>query len=145
MLVVGGTALTAVCAQVTIPCSLYRLRSRRCRLCFADLARRQARRAKPTALRRNRAAGAPVFQHGSFGWHAIAGSTGGYILSFAIVAGLLGWLSQTGWTRTVWKTAVAIVIGSTINLGIGALWLSAFIGGQAAFNGGVLPFLILRP
>jgi biotin transport system substrate-specific component len=87
-------------------------------------------------------AGLPVFEGGKFGLHILLGATGGYLAAFAIAAALLGFLAKQGWTRSVPKTAAAMLIGDSLVLTIGALWLSAFIGGKAAIAHGVAPFLV---
>jgi len=143
MLVVGGVALTAVCAQITIPWQPvpFTLQTLSVMLCGLALGAKKGLLSQLLYIAIG-AAGAPVFQNGSYGWHVIVGSTGGYIVSFAIVSALLGSLAQSGWTKNVWKTAAAMAIGSAIILGVGSAWLAGFIGWPSAFKGGVAPFVV---
>lgn len=143
LLVTGGAALTAVCAQVTIPWqpvpfTLQTLSVMLCGLAFG---------AKRGALSQVLyiligGMGLPVFSQGQHGVNILFGSTGGYLLSFALVAALLGWLAQRDWTKNIWTTAASMAIGSTFILACGATWLSAYIGWPHALAGGVVPFII---
>src|SRR5581483_9286863 len=64
------------------------------------------------------AAGLPVFAGLSGGPHVIVGPTGGYIVGFVVAAGLVGWLAEHRWDRSVVFTGAAMVLG---NLAIYAL------------------------
>lgn len=143
LLISGGAALTAICAQVTIPWNPvpFTLQTMSVMLCGLALGTKRGALSQLVYILIG-AMGAPVFQHGDHGLTALFGSTGGYLLSFAVVASLLGGLAQRGWTRNLWKTAGAMLIGDGLVLACGALWLSAYIGAQAAFSGGVVPFII---
>ncbi len=143
MLVVGGTALTAICAQVTIPWQPvpFTLQTLSVMLCGLALGPKRGALSQLLYVGIG-AAGIPVFAQGKYGVNVLFGASGGYLLSFAIVAGILGLLAQRGWTKSIWKTAAAMAIADTFVLGFGALWLSAYIGGQAAFNSGVAPFIV---
>ena len=143
MLIAGGVALTAVCAQVTIPWQPvpFTLSTLSVMLCGLSLGVKRGVLSQLLYVLLG-VAGVPVFAHGASGMQAIAGMTGGYILAYAVVAAVLGWMAQNGWTKNVWKTAAAMAIGAAIVLSCGAAWLSAFIGWQAAVKGGVVPFVI---
>jgi len=143
LLIGAGTALTAICAQVYIPVEPvpFTLQTMSVMLCGLALGARRGFLAQAFYVGIG-ACGAPIFALHKFGLPTLTGTTGGYLVSFFVVAALLGWLAERGWTRSVWKTAAAMAIGITINLGMGALWLSHFIGFKAAFLSGVAPFLI---
>jgi biotin transport system substrate-specific component len=85
------------------------------------------------------AAGLPVFAHPL----GLAGPTAGYLLAFPVAAGVVGWLSERGWTTTPLRTVAAMVAGiALIHLG-GWSWLAATgLGAEKAFLAGVAPFLI---
>ena len=60
-------------------------------------------------------AGVPVFQGGGNGWAYVSGTTsatGGFLIGFILSAGLLGYLSQRGWThsRTIWPMLLAALL-----------------------------------
>jgi biotin transport system substrate-specific component len=69
--------------------------------------------------------GLPVFANGGEGWnYVIHGFTGGYLLGFILAAGVIGYLSQRGWThgRVLWP----MLIGSLLIYGPALIWLSVF-------------------
>ena len=70
-------------------------------------------------------AGLPVFAKGGEGWdYVIHGATGGYLLGFILAAGVVGYLSQRGWTRgrVLWP----MLIGSLLIYAPALIWLSVF-------------------
>ncbi len=142
-LIVGGTALTALCAQVTIPWQPvpFTLQTLSVMLCGLALGVKRGTLSQLLYVFVG-ALGVPVFAQSRHGVDVLAGATGGYLLAFVAVAALLGWLAQSGWTRNVLKTVAAMAIGNAVILAIGAAWLSAFIGWQAAVNQGVVPFIV---
>ncbi|NJK79814.1 MAG: biotin transporter BioY [Chloroflexaceae bacterium] len=88
--------------------------------------------------------GLPVYTGGSSGIEIWQGATAGYLASFPIAAALMGWLAERGWDRSIWKTALGMVLGNVVIYTLGAGWLAFGLGmGVAtAFTAGVLPFLI---
>jgi biotin transport system substrate-specific component len=85
--------------------------------------------------------GLPVFAGGASGVARFLGPTGGYLVGFLAAAFVVGWLSERGWDRKPWTTAVSMSVGSVVIYGAGILWLSRFVGWQAVLSTGVLPFL----
>lgn len=84
--------------------------------------------------------GAPVFATGA-GFAYLMGPTGGYLVSYFVVAVSLGWLAERGWAKS-WQTAAAsMLIGTAIIYLFGVLWLSQFTGLSKAVEVGMLPFL----
>ncbi len=71
----------------------------------------------------------------------MAGPTGGYLAGFLLAAGLMGWLAELGWDRSVAKALGLGVLGNAMILICGALWLSHLIGPERAIAAGVVPFL----
>src|SRR5262245_32639324 len=86
--------------------------------------------------------GLPVFAGGASGVARLIGPTGGYLVGFLAAAFVVGWLSERGWDRKPWTTAVSMSLGSAVLYGAGVLWLSRFVGWQAVLSTGVLPFLV---
>jgi len=86
-------------------------------------------------------AGVPWFAGASSGY---VSATFGYILGFVAAAALVGWLAQRGWTRTPWRTAAAMVLGSIAIYAIGVPWLKATLGlsWSTAISLGLTPFVI---
>lgn len=88
------------------------------------------------------AAGLPVFAEGGAGAAKFFGPTGGYLLAFPLGAVLTGWLAGRGWDRRPLTAGLAMLLGSSVILGLGTLFLSLFVGGLApAVAKGLLPFL----
>lgn len=85
--------------------------------------------------------GIPVFCSG-LGLTYILGPTGGYIVGFLVSSYIVGWLSEIGYSKSFYKTVVAMLIGNSIIYLFGVLWLSGFIGGiKEAIILGVVPFV----
>lgn len=86
------------------------------------------------------ALGLPFFSAGG-GPLRLVGPTGGYLLGFVLAAFMVGLLSERGWDRKVWKTALAMTIGNIVIYLPGLLWLSRFVPGDSLLVTGLLPFL----
>ena len=102
------------------------------------------------------AAGEPVFAgtpEKGVGLAYMLGATGGYLVGFVGAAGVVGWLAERGWDRSILTTALAMVIGLVVLYVPGVLWLAygfPLLPAFAEFNGfgiakgieyGVFPFL----
>ena len=89
------------------------------------------------------ALGLPVFTGGTAGLAHMVGPTGGYLASFPIVAALVGLCAERGMTaRTLWLSFAVMLVANLLILVMGAAWLAAFTGVEAAITLGVTPFLI---
>ncbi|MCH9646955.1 MAG: biotin transporter BioY [Deltaproteobacteria bacterium] len=88
------------------------------------------------------AAGLPIFADGAFGIYHLRGPTGGYLAAFAAAAWLIGRLREQDWPKGFLGVTSAMLLGHTLILAIGALWLSSFVGWERAITGGVAPFLV---
>ena len=82
------------------------------------------------------ASGAPVFASALPGTWALMGPTGGYLASYLPVAYGVGRFGR-GYGLGAAATWLA---GAALTLGLGAAWLSHFVGASAAWALGVLPF-----
>ena len=89
------------------------------------------------------ALGLPLFSSGSGGLDSFSGPTAGYLLSFPFAAALAGWMAL-GWRRGVSavRLFVAGILAHMLTLAIGGAWLATLIGVSAAWEKGVLPFLL---
>ena len=86
--------------------------------------------------------GAPVLADGMGGPGSFVGPTAGYLAAFPVAAFLAGFVTRKkSWTGTGVRFGAFIALHAVI-LGGGFLWLSTLIGAEAAFAGGVLPFVI---
>jgi biotin transport system substrate-specific component len=89
------------------------------------------------------AAGLPVFAGPPiFGLAHILGPTGGYLMSYPIAAGLVGFMAERGFDRSFPRMLGATLLGSAVILVLGMLWLSSFLGMQKAIALGLMPFII---
>ena len=89
------------------------------------------------------AAGLPVFTpHGLGGVAQLLGPTGGYLLSYPLVAPLVSWLWRRG-ARSFSRGLVVAGAGSLVTLAIGAAWLGVLTHAapRIVLSHAVLPFL----
>ena len=89
------------------------------------------------------AMGLPVLAGGAAGVQHFLGKTGGYLFAFPAAGALAGWLAERGWNghRPV-MAFWAMLAGNGLCLVLGASWLAAMIGWQAAIAFGVTPFVL---
>ena len=74
------------------------------------------------------AIGLPVFAGGAAGIAYLLGPTGGYLISYPLAAGVVGWLAERGWDRRPLWTVPAMVIGNLAIYALGVAWLAAYLG-----------------
>jgi biotin transport system substrate-specific component len=145
-IVVAGSALVAVCAHVSVPLwftpvpvTLQPFAV----LLLGLLLGPQLAFATMMAYLAEGAAGLPVFTpHGLGGLLQLFGPTGGYLLSYPIVAPLVSVLWRRG-ARTFSRGLLILGAGSLVTLAIGAVWLGVLThaGPVTVLNQAVLPFL----
>ena len=86
--------------------------------------------------------GLPVFANFTGGWQSIAGPTGGFILSFPLMAYIIGLGMEL---RSKWKgfSVISLILGTCLNLFCGALMFSAVTGSPflAGVTACVIPFI----
>ena len=70
------------------------------------------------------AAGLAVFTGEGAGLAYMMGPTGGYLVGFAVAAGVMGWLAARGWDRTVGGMAGALLIGNAVIYAFGLPWMA---------------------
>ncbi len=142
-LIIGGSLLIALCAQVAIPLWPVPVTGQTfavlmiaallgCRRgCFAVL-----------AYIAEGAAGLPVFAHGRAGFAVLLGPTAGYLVGFIAAACIVGLLAEKGWDRRIGTTVLAMVLGNLAIYAFGLIWLSCLIGVNAALVDGLYPFIV---
>ena len=146
-IVLAGSALIAVCAHVSIPLLFtpvpVTLQPFAVVLLGLLLSPRLAFGAAVAYLAEG-AAGLPVFTpHGLGGVAQLLGPTGGYLLSYPVVALLVAWAWRLG-SRTFSRGLVVAGAGSLLTLAMGAVWLGVITHagvGDADDCNAVLPFL----
>ena len=88
------------------------------------------------------ALGAPVFADGASGFHHLVGMTAGYLFGFLVAAIWVGFLAERGWTSSFFRSALVMVFGHGVILGLGAGVLGLMAGWATAYEGGFRPFLL---
>ena len=83
------------------------------------------------------AIGLPVFASFYSGIPVLLATNGGYLLGFIPVAYLAG----MGKSQTFIGTYMLFVLCSFMQLAIGGMWLSCYVGASIAWKLGVLPFI----
>jgi len=90
------------------------------------------------------AAGLPIFSAFRGGLPMIIGPTGGFLLTFPLLAWIVGFFAERG--HRLWL-AVGLVVGFVVNFSAGMLYFSLITGQslQTAFLVTTLPFLPVEP
>lgn len=91
------------------------------------------------------AAGLPVFAgtpEKGIGLAYMAGPTGGYLVGFLVMAAIAGWAADRGWSRNPLKLGAALLVGESIMLVLGALWIGYLFGAEKMIAWGVGPFIV---
>jgi biotin transport system substrate-specific component len=155
LLAVLGSALVAVCAQISIPMVPVPMTLQTLAVLTIGGAYGSRLGAATLALYAiEGAAGLPVFANFQAGLFLPTGeiiATGGYIVGFVIAAGLVGWLAERGWDRSIAKMFAAMLLGAMVLYVPGLIWLTAWLVvlkgmtlGAAtivAFSSGLIPFV----
>jgi len=143
-LIIGGSLLIALCAQVAIPLWPVPVTGQT----FAVLmigALFGARRGSFAVLAylTEGAAGLPVFAMGRAGFAVLSGPTGGYLVGFIAAACIVGLLAEKGWDRRIGTTVLAMVLGNIAIYAFGLLWLCCLTGiSRTVLTAGLYPFII---
>ena len=91
------------------------------------------------------AMGLPVFAgtpEKGIGLAYMMGPTGGYLAGFLLLAAVVGWLADKGWSRHPVKLALAGLAGLVVLYLPGLGWLAQFIGLEKAVQFGFAPFIL---
>ena len=142
VLVLGGSALLAMSAQIKIP--LYPVPVTGQTLVVLMIGMAYGSRLGAATLLAylfEGGMGLPVFAGGGAGWATLAGPTGGYLIGFLVAAFVLGLLAERGMGRGPISTALAMLVGTALIYVFGVTHLSGFIGFEKAIAAGLLPFL----
>ena len=108
--VVGGSLLIALCAQLAIGWPIPVTGQTFAVLMIGALL--GSRRASVSVLVyiAEGASGLPVFAHGRSGFTVLLGPTGGYLVGFVVAAYIVGLLAERGWDRRIGTTILAVVL-----------------------------------
>lgn len=123
VLVLAGTGLTAVLAQIAIPLWPVPVTMQTFAVLFVGTTLGPLRGSLSLGLYLVLGvAGLPIFSEGKSG-SLFALTSGGYILGFVLAALVTGWLARLAWDRKVLKTIVAFLAGTVTIYAVGLPWL----------------------
>jgi biotin transport system substrate-specific component len=91
------------------------------------------------------ALGLPVFSgtpERGVGIAYMMGPTGGYLVGYLAAVAIVGWFAEHGADKSPLRMFVAMLAAGIVLLALGYAWLATLIGPEAAWVGGVLPFLL---
>ncbi len=143
LLALAGSALVAASAQIQVPLVPVPITGQTFGVLIVGMALGWRLGAASLALYMAEGTiGLPVFSNFAAGPAVILGPTGGYIVGFVLAAGIVGYLAERGWDRTIGLTALAMLIGNIAIYVPGLLWLASQIGVEKAIEFGLMPFLI---
>ena len=87
--------------------------------------------------------GFPVLANGTGGLAPFAGPTAGYLVAFPLMALMVGWLAERGWTGdNIVRSFAAHLAANAICLALGGLYLCSLIGAEKGWLLGVAPFIL---
>jgi len=138
--ILGASLFIALCAQIRIPLPFgfvpFTCQTFAVMLVGAALGSRKGLFAVLAYLTEG-ALGLPFFANG-----CLLSVTGGYLLGFAFQAYLVGWFAER--QQKGLSLLLGMCLASAVQLGLGALWLSSFVGPQMAFTIGFYPFILIE-
>ena len=142
-LILGGSVVIALCAQIVIPLPIIPITGQTFAVLMAG-ALLGSRRGSLCILAylTEGLVGLPVFAMGKFGPAALLSPTGGYLVGFLAAAWVTGFLSERGWDRRVWTTALAMLMGTVCIYAFGLVWLGCLTGSANVLACGLYPFVI---
>src|SRR5437763_3128476 len=144
-LVIGGSAIIAISAQIAIPIPFTPVPLTMSPLAVVTIgialgSRRGAAAAFLYLL--EGLSGLPVGAQGHGGPLWLIGPTAGYLYAYPFAAFLAGWFSERGWGNSIGRAFCAMLAAfAVIYLG-GWSWLAVLSGPRAAFTMGIVPFVI---
>mgnify|MGYP000470458455 FL=1 len=144
-LVLGGAALTALAAQLSIPAQPVPFTFQTLSVLLVGTALGSVRGALSMLVYLLAGLALPVYADGASGVTVLFGATGGYLIGFVLAAALVGYLGETVLSKNVFGMLLSFVAGSAVIYGLGVTVLAATVFGwdmPKAAEAGVYPFLI---
>jgi biotin transport system substrate-specific component len=89
--------------------------------------------------------GLPVFAQFSAGAHVLVGPTAGYLAGFVVAAALTGYLAERGFGRNLATAAISFALGTVAIFAFGLAYLAYLIGVEGAITRGLMPFILSEP
>ena len=144
MLVVGGSILVALCAQLAfyIPFTPVPVTMQTFGVLLTGALLGSKRGALSMIIYLMEGAiGLPVFAAGKMGIVTIVGPTGGYLFGFIAAAFITGFLAERGWDRKYWTAVLMMVSGTSVIFIFGLSWLYFLVENTNLLKIGFYPFL----
>jgi len=143
LLVLAGSALVAIAAQVRIPLpfSPVPVTGQTFAVLLVAAALGRLGLWSVIAYLIEGAMGLPVFAGGTFGVAAIVGPTGGYLIGFALAAAIVGSAAERGWDRHIATALAAMLLGEVAIYACGLAWLARFPLPVPLLDAGLVPFI----
>jgi biotin transport system substrate-specific component len=149
-LVVGGTAVVALLAQVSIPLWPVPITGQTLGVVIVGAALGAWRGAASLTLYLVAGlAGLPVFADFTGGLATVMKPSFGFIIGFIAAAFVMGWLAERNWDRRFGKALVGFVLASAIPFVFGVPYLALVLGQlgldnspAAVLSAGVTPFIL---
>jgi len=146
-LVVGGAALIALCAQISIPLPFtpVPITGQTFAVLLVGSALGAMLGLASTALYvLVGIIGAPVYADGAHGWSVITSATGGYLVGFMLAGVLVGLLAQLGWDRKFSTASGSMLAGNVVVYLVGLPWLAVVLNTNLdkTLEYGLYPFVV---
>ena len=143
VLVLAGSALIALAAQVRIPLpfSPVPVTGQTFAVLLVAAALGRLGLWSVIAYLIEGAIGLPVFAGGTFGVATIVGPTGGYLIGFALAASIVGSAAERGWDRHLLTALAAMLLGEVAIYLCGLPWLARFVPAGRVLDLGLFPFI----
>ncbi|MFS8562890.1 MAG: biotin transporter BioY [Rhabdochlamydiaceae bacterium] len=144
--VILASCFIAICAQIKIPLYFtpvpFTVQSIAVMLVGAVLGSRKGALAILCYLGQG-ALGLPVWAGGAGGGIAyLLGPTGGYLMAYVIQVYMIGWFVEKFPQANLFKLVSVMALSICLQLSIGSLWLSRFVGLERCFLLGCFPFIL---
>lgn len=137
-----GANLVALLAQVAIPTPFVHISGQSLGVLLVGFALgRKAAIAAMLLYLLEGAMGLPVFAGGRAGLGVLMGASGGYLLGFVAMAGILGWASDKGCLKSVWQSVAAAIVATAVMYAFGLAQLSLFVPQGTLLQNGLIPFI----
>ena len=143
VLVLAGSALIALAAQVRIPLpfSPVPVTGQTFAVLLVAAALGRLGLASVIAYLVEGAIGLPAFAGGASGLAYLTGPTGGYLIGFALAAAVVGSAAERGWDRRLGSALAAMLLGEIAIYVCGLAWLARFVPADRLLDAGLLPFI----
>jgi len=145
LMVIAGSALIALAAQIAIPIpfSPVPLTMQPVAVLIVGVTLGRFRGAAAAALYLLEGfSGLPVFAQGNGGPFWLTGLTAGYLYSYPFAAWVAGWFSERNWGSTIVRAVSGMLVALAVIYIGGWSWLAILAGPRAAFTMGIVPFVV---